>query len=137
MKRILIMGLPGSGKTMLAKELQDKLNCPWFNADVVREQFNDWDFSPEGRIRQAHRMRTLADTCPNDPKYVICEFVCPLPEMREIFDADYTVWVDTENEGRFDNTNNVFQPPIDYDYRVVTKECKKWSTVLANKIKDI
>ena len=59
--KILVMGLPGAGKTHLAERLQKVLNCAWYNADKVREMANDWDFSPEGRVRQANRMRTFAD----------------------------------------------------------------------------
>lgn len=134
MKRILIMGLPGSGKTMLAEELHNILECPWFNADSVREQFNDWDFSLEGRIRQAYRMRSLADATKSE--YVICDFVCPLEQMRDIFDAFYTVWVDTETESEFIDTNTIFELPIKYNYRIFTKESKKWAPILAKHIKE-
>jgi len=89
--KILIMGLPGSGKTTLAESLAHELDCDHFNADKVREQFNDWDFTAEGRLRQARRMRELADKT----DLAICDFVCPLPEMREIFGADVVIWMDT------------------------------------------
>ena len=118
MKRILIMGLPGAGKTTLAAKLSKKLgdNCLWLNADAVREQFNDWDFSREGRIRQSQRMRDLADA--SDKKYVLADFVAPLVEMREIFQADFTIWMDTIVQGRFADTNSVFDQPLKFDLRI-------------------
>lgn len=116
--RILIMGLPGSGKTTLAKELEIKLgydSCVWFNADAVRNLYNDWDFSLEGRIRQASRMRKLSEE--TQKPYVICDFVAPLQEMRDIFDADYVIWMDTISMGRFEDTNAIFEKPTNYDIK--------------------
>ena len=110
------MGLPGAGKTTLARALQTKLNCVWFNADKVRALFNDWDFSPEGRIRQSQRMRILADDSNNE--YVIAYFVAPLKQMRDIYAADYVIWMDTISAGRFEDTNQVFEPPETYDLRI-------------------
>ena len=118
MKRILIMGLPGAGKTTLAQALADKIGAIWFNADDVRKQYNDWDFSHEGRIRQSYRMRNLADA--NHAKFVICDFVAPLAEMRTVYNADYTIWMDTITEGRFADTNWVFEPPKTYNLRITT-----------------
>jgi adenylylsulfate kinase len=116
MKRILIMGLPGTGKTTLATELQTRLNSAHFNADKVRALFNDWDFSEEGRIRQSQRMRDLADASAVD--YVIADFIAPLKQMRDIYAADYVIWMDTIAEGRFEDTNRMFEPPETYDLRI-------------------
>jgi len=120
MKRILIMGLPGAGKTTLARALADKINAMWFNADDVRKQYNDWDFSHEGRIRQSHRMRSLADD--SDAKFVICDFVAPLEEMREIFSADFTIWMDTVRQSKFEDTNQMFAHPSYWDLKIVNYE---------------
>jgi adenylylsulfate kinase len=116
MKRILIMGLPGAGKTTLARALADRIDAMWFNADDVRKQCNDWDFSHAGRIRQSHRMRSLANDSNNE--YVIADFVAPLKQMRDIYAADYVIWMDTIAEGRFENTNQVFESPETYDLRI-------------------
>lgn len=131
---ILIMGLPGSGKSTLASELRTLLqHAEWFNADQIRQQYNDWVFSHEGRIRQAHRMRNLSDC--STAKYVIADFVAPLPEMREIYCADFTVWVDTITAGRYADTNQVFVPPAVYNVRVTEKDAEKWALSIVDKIK--
>jgi adenylylsulfate kinase len=110
------MGLPGSGKTTLAEQLYDALpDSLWLNADLVREKFNDWDFSDEGRIRQARRMHTLANE--STRHYVIVDFVAALEDQRKIFDADLIVWMDTIQSGRFVDTNKAFVPPTDYALR--------------------
>ena len=116
MKRILIMGLPGAGKTTLAQALQARLNCAWLNADVIRKKYNDWDFSVEGRVRQSQRMREQADLVSSN--YVIADFIAPLKQMRDIYAADYVIWMDTIAEGRFEDTNRVFEPPKTYDLRI-------------------
>ena len=133
MIKILIMGLPGAGKTTLAERIIERLTLAnrtttWLNADKIREQYNDWDFSNDGRIRQSKRMAELATKCDTD--YVICDFVAPLAEMRSNFDPDYTIWVDTIKEGRFADTNKVFDPPTKYDFRVTEQDCEKWSKLI-------
>lgn len=111
-KRILIMGLPGSGKTTLASKLSVRLSpdCLWLNADVIRERYDDWDFSLSGRIRQAERMRELAgDT---DKDYIICDFIAPSKQMRDIFKPDLIIWMNTVTESRFADTDKIFEAPV-------------------------
>jgi len=110
-KKILVMGLPGSGKSYLSDKLATLLGAVWLNADRVRAEANDWDFSPEGRTRQAERMKRLAQEGLDRGKHVIADFVCPTEKTRQDFAADYTVWVDTIKEGRFEDTNKMFVPP--------------------------
>lgn len=105
------MGLPGAGKTYLAERLQKYLDCAWYNADKIREMANDWDFSEAARLRQAYRMKSLADFEKSFNRTVICDFVCPLQITREIFDADYTIWMNTIQSGRFQDTNKIFETP--------------------------
>lgn len=133
--RILIMGLPGSGKTTLALALVEALDpgVLWLNADKLRELYNDWDFSYEGRMRQANRMKSFAD-CSED-SYVIADFVCPLPEMRDIFSPDVIIWVDTIPSGRFEDTNKVFTPPEKYDFRVDSQNADLWAVRISSCIK--
>ena len=116
--KILIMGLPGSGKTYLAKRMQPILEAAWYNADIVREMANDWDFSPEGRIRQSLRMKNLADFEKNQGRIVICDFVCPTKETKKNFNADITIWMNTIKSGRYEDTNKMFEEPVVVDYEV-------------------
>jgi|TARA_B110000977_G_scaffold88410_1_gene117501 adenylylsulfate kinase len=116
--KILIMGLPGSGKTHLAERLQPLLNAAWYNADRVREMANDWDFSPEGRVRQSMRMRTFADFEKSNNRIVICDFVCPTNNTQDNFDPDIVIWMDTIQEGRFDDTNKMFEKPLSIDFHI-------------------
>lgn len=149
-KRILIMGLPGAGKTFFARELKSylenhsdidsispssmanleklptfwKSTVDWFNADDIRKRYNDWDFSRDGRIRQSLRMLEFSLKCTGD--FVICDFVAPLPEMRDNFRADWTIWIDTIESGRFADTNAAFVPPETYDFRITEWNSEFW-----------
>ena len=116
--KILIMGLPGSGKSTLAKPLAKLLGGVWINADDVRTRYGDWDFSILGRARQSMRMSMLADGVVMADKIAVCDFVCPNRETRETFNADFTVWMDTISESRFEDTNKIYDKPDCYDYRV-------------------
>jgi len=159
-KRILIMGLPGAGKTYLAQALKKYLETngdlmkinpqrvmnyegipgpnfmnvgvDWFNADDIRKKYNDWDFSNAGRIRQSLRMFQFAIECTGE--YVICDFVAPLVEMRNNFKADWTIWVDTIKEGRYEDTNKAFIPPDVYDFRVTEQNAEKWAEFIGDHI---
>ena len=152
MSRILVMGLPGSGKTTFAGKLKEyleqhgemsysrallqdtNLNCEvtWFNADDIRRKYNDWDFSNEGRIRQSIRMFQFSMEAQGD--YVICDFVCPLVEMRNNFKADWTIWMDTIDAGRFEDTNKAFSPPDHYDFRITEQDADKWASYVGKRI---
>src|SRR6056300_105817 len=116
--KILVMGLPGSGKTWFAERAQKALDCAWYNADKIREMANDWDFTQEGRQRQAMRMRHLADFERSQGRIVICDFVCPTEIARKLFKADYTIWMNTIQEGRFEDTNKMFEKPENVDMEI-------------------
>ena len=128
------MGLPGAGKTTLADELAPKLNAKRLNADEVRKAANDWDFSEEGRKRQAKRMADFALELKNQGNYVIADFICPTPEARNLFPADFVIWVDTIKEGRFDDTNQMFVKPEKYDFHVTTQDAKVWTDKIIKEI---
>ena len=129
------MGLPGSGKTTLASELVPLLKAKWLNADEVRKEANDWDFSAEGRTRQAKRMWEKAKEFKNLGNNVVADFICPTPAARALFPADYIIWMDTIKEGRFDDTNKMFIKPEKYDYHVTTLDAKNWAPKIFKEIK--
>ena len=151
-QRILIMGLPGAGKTYLAEALKKyleengdisygralnefidaKVLVSWFNADDIRRKYNDWDFSQDGRIRQSIRMFQFSMEAGGD--YVICDFVAPLVEQRNNFKADWTIWVDTIKEGRYEDTNKAFVEPEQYDFRVTEQNAEKWAEFIGEHI---
>lgn len=134
--KVLIMGLPGSGKTTLANDLQYLLNnnykCYWLNADKVREQFNDWDFTQSGRERQAKRMKDLAELHGQYNDIVLCDFVCPLQITRDQFDPDYIIFVNTIYESRYENTNKIFEIPSKFDCEVKYKNSNYYSKMIYN-----
>ena len=130
------MGLPGSGKTTLAKLLVPMYNAVWLNADQVRQDANDWDFTDEGRVRQANRMKTLAEQALDKNRNIIADFVCPTEKTREDFNADYVIWMDTIKECRFEDTNNMFEPPKKYDFKVTHMEAQMWAYLIKQDIDD-
>lgn len=135
--KILIMGLPGAGKTHLALRLHVHLNCAWYNADQVRKMANDWDFSDAGRRRQSERMNTIATFEATRARTVICDFVCPTGETRKNFNADITIWMDTIEAGRYDDTNKIFENPEGADYHIKSfmndKQIIDFATMLQEK----
>ena len=135
MKIILIMGLPGAGKTTLANELAPLIKAKRLNADEVRKAANDWDFSEEGRTRQAKRMSDAALKLKNEGNNVIADFICPTPEARKLFPADYIIWVDTIKKGRFEDTNQMFVKPEKFDFHVTTQDGKLWASKIAEDLK--
>jgi adenylylsulfate kinase len=135
--KILIMGLSGSGKTTLAKTLKKKLKLQnlttiHFNADVIRKLYDDWDFSENGRIRQAKRMKVLSAESVSD--FIICDFIAPTDKIRDIFQADVTVWMDTIRKSSYEDTDKMFQKPTKYNIRVTEKDAQKWSDIIINYI---
>ena len=129
------MGLPGAGKTTLANELAKLIKAKRLNADEIRKAANDWDFSEEGRKRQAKRMSDSAVKLKSEGNNVIADFICPTPEARSLFPADYTIWVDTIKTSRFDDTNTMFVKPEKYNYHVTTQDAKVWASKIAKEIK--
>lgn len=136
-KTILVCGLPGTGKTTLADNIVEKLkdvgyNVQWYNADLLRQQLDDWDFTYEGRLRQASRMRECCDR--HIEGYIILDMVAPLPEFRDEINPNIIIWVDTISSGRFENTNKMFIPPENYHFRVTEQDSDKWSTKIVNEL---
>ena len=135
MKIILIMGLPGAGKTTLANELAKLIKSKRLNADEIRRAANDWDFSEEGRTRQSKRMSEAALKLKNEGNNVIADFICPTSEARKLFPADYIVWVDTIQKGRFEDTNQMFVKPEKFDFHVTTQDANLWAPKIAEDLK--
>jgi len=135
--KILIMGLSGSGKTTLAKTIKKKLKLQnftvtHFNADEIRKLYDDWDFSKEGRIRQAKRMEVLSNESVSD--FIICDFIAPTNEIRKLFNTNLTIWMDTIEKSIYEDTDKMFQKPTKYDIRVTEKNAQKWSDIIINYI---
>ena len=133
-KKILVMGLPGSGKTFLSKELNKIVPIIHLNADEIRKHFDDWDFSKEGRLRQADRMKRFSDYIFSEKISPLADFVCPLDETRKILNPDIVIWMDTEKKGRFENTNKIFQKPKNFNFRITTKNAKYWAKHIKERI---
>ena len=129
------MGLPGAGKTTLANELAKLMKSKRLNADEIRKAANDWDFSEEGRKRQAKRMADEAIKLKNLGNNVIADFICPTPAARSLFPADYIVWVDTIQKGRFDDTNQMFVKPEKYDFHVTSQDAQLWAPKIFEDLK--
>ena len=129
------MGLPGAGKTTLAEQLAPKLNAKRLNADEVRKAAGDWDFSEEGRKRQSKRMADFAKRLKDKGNFVVADFICPTPEARSLFPADYVIWVDTIKEGRFDDTNKMFVKPDKYNFHVTSQDAKNWARKIYEELK--
>ena len=130
------MGLPDSGKTTLAKLLAPMFNAVWLNADEVRKEADDWDFSEMGRSIQANRMKRLADEAIKDNRNVIADFVCPTEHTREDFNADYIIWMDTIKESKFEDTNKMFEQPKNFDFKVTHKDAPMWAYLIKQDIND-
>jgi len=131
-KIILIMGLPGSGKTTIAKKIVKFLKAEWLNADKVRGKYKDWDFSDAGIIRQVRRMRDLATRSNN--KYVVADFVCPMDYQIKIFKPNFIFWMDTIKKSRFDSMNKKFKKPKKYNLRITTQNSDLWKYLILDKI---
>ena len=161
-KRILVMGLPGSGKTYFAEKLKNylishgdimkinpgkilnangipnsaiwQISVDWFNADEIRKRFNDWDFSDQGRERQAIRMMSLANLKGQYDDIIICDFVCPLQKYRDIFDPDILVYMNTIDKSRYEDTNSIFEPPIKADLEVLKLDSNLYAKIIFQQI---
>lgn len=130
-RKIAIIGLSGSGKTTLAKALAKKLNAKHLNADEIRHEYNDWDFSEAGRLRQAHRIKNLSDK----HDLVVCDFIAPKAIHRHIVDADILVWMDTVQESQYKDTDSLFEPPNQYNFRIKEKNANKYVKIICNSIR--
>ncbi len=132
---ILVMGLPETGKSTLARAMAITLGARHFDADNVRRSFNDWDFTVNGRMAQAYRMRGLCDMAAEEGVIAIADFVCPLQAGREVLAPDYLIWMDTAKAGPYEDTNRIFDPPVHYDIRIAVKDVDYWSAYICSIIK--
>ena len=121
--KILICGLSGSGKSTLAEPFADLIGGIWLNANAVRKQYDDWDFSPKGRLRQTLRMAHIADGIVMAGKIAVADFICPTQTTRDWFNADYSIWMDTIKESKYEDTDVIFQKP---DLKEVNYHVNEW-----------
>jgi hypothetical protein len=141
-RKILIMGLPGAGKTTLATALAARLNAVHFNADAVRTEISkDLGFSVADRVEQARRMGWLCDRVTDSGSYAVADFICPTPETRAAFQASgpaCIVWVDRIKTGRFEDTNRLFTPPDHADLRVTAEgSAEFWAEQVADMLRPV
>ena len=123
---------PAINEVELIKHIK---NCAWYNADIVRKYANDWDFGIAGRTRQAKRMSDEALKLKSEGNNVIADFICPTPAARSLFPADYIVWVDTIQKGRFDDTNQMFVKPEKYNFHVTSQDAQLWAPKIFEDLK--
>ena len=136
-RKILIMGLPGSGKTTLAEKLVVKLNAAWFNADAVRQDiYSELGFSQEDRAKHAERMGKLCKWASMNGGYAVADFICPTKETRIAFDADFIIWVDRIKDGRYEDTNKMFEEPENYDIRLSDGTPEEWIEQVIDKLNE-
>lgn len=136
-RKVLIMGLPGSGKTTLAEILVQKLNAAWFNADAVRQDiYGELGFSHADRLEHAKRMGKLCKWASMNGGYAVADFVCPTKETREAFDPDFLIWVNRIEEGRYADTNKMFEQPEEYDIKLEEGTPEEWCEAVINKINE-
>lgn len=136
-RKILIMGLPGSGKTTLAEKLVTRLGAAWFNADAVRQDiYSELGFSAEDRLKHAERMGKLCKWASMNGGYAVADFICPTKETREIFDADFIIWVNRIQEGRYEDTNKMFEKPENYDIELNDGTPEEWVELVINKLNE-
>ena len=138
-RKILIMGLPGAGKTTLAKVLVPRLNAVHFNADEVRRNINkDLGFTEPDRVEQAWRMGWLCDQVVKAGVIVVAEFICPTEECRKAFNAGgnaFIVWVDRIQSCSFEDTNILFSPPTDFGVRVTPEGTPEyWADQISSRV---
>jgi Adenylylsulphate kinase len=137
-RKILVMGLPGAGKTTLTRELAPMLKAVVFNADEVRANLNkDLGFSLADRIEHARRMGWLCDRVVEAGGLAIADFICPTPQTRAAFGASFTIWVDRIERGRFEDANRLFSPPKSYDVRVLPEgTAAEWAGAIFEALRD-
>lgn len=128
--KILICGLSGSGKTTLADKLNEKLGYTRINADAIRTLCNDWDFSNEGRIRQAKRLKELAEQQENS----ITDFIAPTEEIRTLFSPDILIWMDTISKSIYEDTDTIFERPLIVDFHIKEKNVSKQTNLILKKL---
>jgi hypothetical protein len=127
-KKILIMGLPESGKTSLAKLLAPMFNAVLINEDEVRKEANDFDLSEVGRSIHTNRMKRLADEAIQNNRNVVADFECTDDERKD-FNADYIIYMDTIKESKL-------EPPSNFDFKVTHKDAQMFSFLIKQEILD-
>ena len=137
-RKILVLGLPGAGKTTLTRALAPLLKAVVLNADEVRANLNkDLGFSLADRIEHARRMGWLCDKVVDAGGMAIADFICPTPQTRAAFGASFVIWIDRIESGRFEDTNRLFSPPDAYDIRVLPEgAATEWAKIVVAALRE-
>jgi adenylylsulfate kinase len=142
LRKLLIMGLPGAGKTTLVNAIAPRLNAVVFNADEVRANINrDLGFSEEDRIEHARRMGWLCDQVVKTGGFAVADFICPTPATRAAYlqgGEAFVVWLNRIERGRFEDTNQLFTPPENPDIEVKAEGTPEfWAEKIVQKVRPI
>ena len=112
-------GQPGAGKTTLAKAMIKECNdnCIHIDGDGLRDLFQNFDYTPKGRIKNIQSVLDLCRFLDDKGFTVVVSVVAPYREMRESLKSTNKVTEvyvhTTEIRGRENYFAKDYQPPLE------------------------